>query len=77
MIRAFQYPTSPKGETKFDELSATQVLETGRTKRDEAEIAFKEGGRAWTDATILKAKRASGRCPAPTFPLLEPAGDIP
>jgi uncharacterized caspase-like protein len=77
MIRAFQYPTSPKGETRFDELSATQALETGRTKRDEAEIAFKEGGRAWTDATVLKAKRASGRCPAPTFPLLEPAGDIP
>jgi hypothetical protein len=77
MIKVFQYPTSPKGETLFGELSATQVLETGRTGREEAEVAFKAGGRAWTDAAVLKAKRASGRCPAPTFPLLEPAGDIP
>jgi uncharacterized caspase-like protein len=77
MIKVFQYPTSPKGETKFGELSATQVLDTGRKNRNEAEVAFKEGGRAWTDATLLKAKRASGRCAAPTFPLLEPAGDIP
>jgi hypothetical protein len=77
MVRVFQYPATPKGETRFDELSATQIIETGRTKRGEAEVAFKEGGRAWTDAPILNAKRASGRCPAPIFPLLQPAGDIP
>jgi hypothetical protein len=77
MIKVFQYPTSPKGETKFAELSATQILETGRIERDQAEIAFKEGGRAWTDAALLKAKRTGGRCAAPTFPLLEPVGDIP
>jgi Caspase domain len=77
MIRVFQYPTTPKGETRFGELSATQVLETGRTERDEAEVAFQKGGRAWTDAALLQAKRASGRCPVPTFPLLEPIGAIP
>jgi hypothetical protein len=67
MIRAYQYPVTTNGITKFDDISATQILETGKTNKGQAEIAFKEGGRAWTNATILREKRASGRCPAPTF----------
>lgn len=67
MVRVFQYPATPNGITKFDDLSATQMLETGHTKGGEAEVTFKEGGRAWTNAAILKTKRASGHCPAPDF----------
>ncbi len=72
MLRGMQYPTTPGGLARWDTVSATQIRETGRTNaaRGEIEAAFKNGGTAWYDAASLKEKRASGRCPAPKFPLL-------
>jgi hypothetical protein len=77
LVRIFQYPTTPQGTTRYDEISATEFRETGLTNNAEAEIAFREGGRAWTDANILKSKRAGGRCPQPTFLLSDPTHNIP
>jgi hypothetical protein len=44
MIRVFQHPTTPNGKTRFEDVSATHILETGRTNGGEAEVSFKEGG---------------------------------
>jgi hypothetical protein len=77
LVRVFQYPTTPQGTTRYDEISATEFRETGVTNNAEAEVAFREGGRAWTDANTLKSKRADGRCPRPTFPLHDPPHNIP
>jgi hypothetical protein len=76
MIPAVQYPSTLKGRPRWGEVSVTQVLETGDTDpaNGEIEVAFKDGvATVMVDASQLKAKRASGRCPAPTFPLRLPS----
>ncbi len=67
MVRVFQYPTTPNGMTRFDDLSATQILETGHINKGQAEVTLQSGSSAWTNATILQGKRSGGHCPAPDF----------
>ena len=80
MIPAIQYPATLNGRPRWDEVSVTEVLETGLTNpaRGETEVAFKNGtATVWVNAAQLKEKRATGRCPAPTFPLRIPTRNVP
>jgi Caspase domain len=76
-VRVYQYPLNPKHKTLIENIPATEILETGEISVSGAEVTFKEGGRAWTDEEILKEKRASGHCPAPTFPIISPTHMVP